>query len=164
MMLKREFLIWSARKAELPVFLSVLGAIPADKIDYTPHERSPNAGQIVWTLTNELLSCIEAATTHRAQWHGEPCCCSTKCFVLFEQCLTMLGDRSRRSGCVGRHHAFSFCGGGGGGGGGGSLVHHVRRDPSPRPAHGLSAADGRRGDPRCMGRRPTRDRGSRELH
>ena len=77
-MTSREFYL-ERRKAELPVFLSVLRAIPADKIDYTPHERSPNAGQIVWTLTNELLSCIEAATTDRAQWHGDRRRRSTKC-------------------------------------------------------------------------------------
>jgi uncharacterized damage-inducible protein DinB len=90
-MTSREFYL-ERRKAELPVFLSVLRAIPADKIDYTPHERSPNAGQIVWTLTNELLSCIEAATTHRAQWHGEPPPSFDEMLALFEERSTMLID------------------------------------------------------------------------
>lgn len=59
------------RKAELPVFLNVLRALPVDRLDYRPHERSPSAEQLVWTLTNELRSCVEAAREGRTEWRME---------------------------------------------------------------------------------------------
>lgn len=34
---------------------SVLRAIPPDKLDYRPHERSPATGQIVWTIVRGLF-------------------------------------------------------------------------------------------------------------
>jgi hypothetical protein len=43
----REFLE-SRRKAEYPVFIKVLKALPKDRLDYRPHERSPSAAEIVW--------------------------------------------------------------------------------------------------------------------
>lgn len=60
------------RKAELPVFLNVLRALPADRLDYRPHERSPSAEQLVWTLSNELRSGVEAARDGRTEWRTEP--------------------------------------------------------------------------------------------
>jgi hypothetical protein len=44
-MTDREFFL-VRRKAELPAFLNVLKALPADKIDYRPHEISPPARQL----------------------------------------------------------------------------------------------------------------------
>ncbi len=35
---------------------SVLRAIPPDKLDYRPHERSPSTGQIAWTIFEDSLS------------------------------------------------------------------------------------------------------------
>ena len=49
----REFYI-ERRRAETPVFLNVLKALPADRLGYRPHDRSPSAEQLVWTLTSEL--------------------------------------------------------------------------------------------------------------
>jgi uncharacterized damage-inducible protein DinB len=40
------------REAELPAFLSVLTALPEGKRDYTPHDRSPSAAQIVWMIAD----------------------------------------------------------------------------------------------------------------
>lgn len=34
---------------------SVLKAIPPDKLDYRPHERSPSTGQIAWTILRGLF-------------------------------------------------------------------------------------------------------------
>jgi uncharacterized damage-inducible protein DinB len=67
----REFYL-ERRRAEIPIFLKVLKALPADRVSYKPHDRSPSAGQLVWTLTNELRSCVEAATEFKAEWHTEP--------------------------------------------------------------------------------------------
>ena len=33
---------------------NVLKAIPSDRLDYRPHERSPSTGQIVWTIVRGL--------------------------------------------------------------------------------------------------------------
>ncbi len=62
----REFYLKRA-KAEFPVFLKVLRALP-DDLDYKPHERSPSAQQIVWLLMTEQKSCIDAVETGKADW------------------------------------------------------------------------------------------------
>jgi uncharacterized damage-inducible protein DinB len=40
--------------AEKPIFVKVFRAIPADKLDYRPHERSMNTRNLVWLLVAEL--------------------------------------------------------------------------------------------------------------
>ena len=67
----REFYV-ERRRAELPVFLAVFKALPADRISYKPDERSPTAEQLVWTLTWELRSCLEVAKQNRTEWRGDP--------------------------------------------------------------------------------------------
>ena len=69
-MTSRQFYL-ERRRAELPVFVKVLRSLPADHLSYKPHERSPSAEQLVWTLTNELRSCVEVAKEGRAEWHQE---------------------------------------------------------------------------------------------
>ena len=80
----RQFFL-ERRKAELPVFLKVLRALPADRLDYRPHERSPSAEQLVWTLANELRSCVEAATEGRTEWRIEPAPGLDQMLEIFEQ-------------------------------------------------------------------------------
>jgi len=58
----REFFL-ARRKAELPAFLSVLEALPADRLDYKPHENSPSAQQLAGTLTTELGAGAQLAKT-----------------------------------------------------------------------------------------------------
>ena len=41
------------RKLEQPKFERVFAALPKDKLDYKPHERSPSAAQIMWTIAAE---------------------------------------------------------------------------------------------------------------
>ena len=67
----REFFV-ERRRAELPAFLSVMQELPSAAADYKPHERSPTAQQIAWTMTNELQSSIDAATQNRAEWIALP--------------------------------------------------------------------------------------------
>lgn len=67
----REFYL-ERRRAELPIFLKVLRALPTDKMDYKPHERSPTAQQLVWTLTWELATCVNVAREHRGEWVSAP--------------------------------------------------------------------------------------------
>ena len=66
-MTTREFFL-QQRKAEQPIFLKVLKALPAGQLSYKPHERSPSAEQLVWTLTNELKACLDAVTEKKAEW------------------------------------------------------------------------------------------------
>jgi uncharacterized damage-inducible protein DinB len=52
----REFYLES-RRNELPAFQRVLNALPQDKFHYKPHDRSPSAEQLVWTMTHEMQLC-----------------------------------------------------------------------------------------------------------
>ena len=63
----REFYL-ERQKAEHPVFLRVLKALPKDQLGYKPHERSPSAEQLVWTLTGELRACLDAVIENKAEW------------------------------------------------------------------------------------------------
>ncbi len=83
-MTNREFYL-QCRKAELPAFVNVLKALPPDRMDYKPHDRSPSAEQIVWTLAGELRSCIEVVKEHRAEWKSEPAPPLNRMIELFEQ-------------------------------------------------------------------------------
>jgi uncharacterized damage-inducible protein DinB len=67
----REFL-QGRRKAEYPVFMKVLNALPRERFDYTPHERSPSAAQIVWTLALETKACSDLIDTGRVNWRPDP--------------------------------------------------------------------------------------------
>ena len=68
----REFFL-ARRKAELPAFLNVLKALPADQMDYKPHPNSPSAQQLAWTLATELRSRDRrCATRARRSFPTEP--------------------------------------------------------------------------------------------
>jgi len=85
----REFYL-DRRKAEHPVFLKVLKALPADQMSYKPHERSSSAGQIAWTLAWELRACLTAATEGRAEWSTEPPPSHAEIVSLFDRHSTEL--------------------------------------------------------------------------
>ena len=67
----REFL-QSRRKTEYPVFMKVLNALPKERFDYSPHERSPSAAQIVWTLALETKACCDLVDAGRVNWKPDP--------------------------------------------------------------------------------------------
>src|SRR5215510_1750856 len=62
----RDFYLKRA-KAEFPVFLKVLRALPPN-LSYKPHERSPSAEQLAWTITNELKALIDVVDTGKSEW------------------------------------------------------------------------------------------------
>jgi len=70
-MTMREFLE-SRHKAEYPTFVKVLKALPMERFDYRPHERSPSAAQIVWTLALETKACCDLVDTGRMNWKPDP--------------------------------------------------------------------------------------------
>jgi uncharacterized damage-inducible protein DinB len=67
----REFFL-ARLKAETPVFLRVLKAIPADQLEYKPHDRCPSTQQLVWTIVAELKACIDVVKDHKATWEEIP--------------------------------------------------------------------------------------------
>ncbi|HUG52532.1 MAG TPA: DinB family protein [Vicinamibacteria bacterium] len=67
----REF-FQARRRAEKDVFLRVIRALPADRLDYRPHERSPSAAELLTTLVFEHAACAELAGTGRAEWKPRP--------------------------------------------------------------------------------------------
>jgi len=91
-MTNREFYI-ERRKAEQPVFLKVLRALPADQLAYKPHERSPSAEQLVWTLTNELKSALDAVVERRAEWKTVPAPPLDEMVKLFEKWSNELTEK-----------------------------------------------------------------------
>ncbi|HJP58615.1 MAG TPA: DinB family protein [Gemmatimonadaceae bacterium] len=88
-MTSREFFL-ERRRAENPIFLSVMKSIPADRIDYKPHDRSPSAQQIMWTMTNELRSCLMVVKENRGEWKMDPAPPFDEMQRLFEQSLNDL--------------------------------------------------------------------------
>jgi uncharacterized damage-inducible protein DinB len=53
------------RQAELAAFVNVLKALPADRVDYKPHERSPAAEAIALTMTTGTLAACELVDNGR---------------------------------------------------------------------------------------------------
>jgi uncharacterized damage-inducible protein DinB len=69
---EREFFL-ERRGVESGVFDRVIGALPQDKFDYRPHDRSPSARDLVWTLAHEARACCDIIDTGRLDWrHEEP--------------------------------------------------------------------------------------------
>ena len=61
------------REAELPAFRKVLEAMPKERFDYRPHERSPTARDIAWTLAMETKACCAFVDEGRVEWqHVDP--------------------------------------------------------------------------------------------
>ena len=67
----REFYL-QRQRAELPAFMRVFRALPTDRLDYKPHERSLSARQIVWLLAGELKIGLDAVANNRAEWRILP--------------------------------------------------------------------------------------------
>jgi len=88
-MTSREFYL-ERRRAENPIFVRVMQSIPEERADYKPHERSPSAQQIMWTMTNELKSCVMVARENRGEWKADPPPPFDEIQRLFEQLLNDL--------------------------------------------------------------------------
>ncbi|HET9229264.1 MAG TPA: DinB family protein, partial [Thermoanaerobaculia bacterium] len=57
---------------ERPAFVSVIRALPNDKLDYKPHERNSSAGMIAWFLVLELRALAEIVKTGEMHWKQIP--------------------------------------------------------------------------------------------
>jgi uncharacterized damage-inducible protein DinB len=90
-MTMREFYL-QRQRTEAPVFLKVLQSLPADHIKYKPHDRSPSAEQLVWTLTSELRACLTVVKENKAEWNTQPPPPLNEMLKLFEQWSNELTD------------------------------------------------------------------------
>jgi uncharacterized damage-inducible protein DinB len=95
-MTMREFL-QNRRKAEYPVFVKVLKAMPTGQFDYRPHERSPTAAEIIWTLARETKMCCDLVDNGRFNWVAEtPPADPEAILSAFEKHYADLDDRIAR--------------------------------------------------------------------
>jgi uncharacterized damage-inducible protein DinB len=90
-MTDREFFL-KRREAELPAFMKVLRALPKDRVDYKPHERSPSAGDLMWTLAAEFQACTDVATKYQSEWKQVTPPPPDEMIALFERSYNELGD------------------------------------------------------------------------
>jgi uncharacterized damage-inducible protein DinB len=88
----REFYVQRLR-TEAPVFLRIFDELPAGRLGYKPHERSPSAEQLAWTLTGTLASCIDVVKDKRAEWKSLPAPPLAEMRQLFEGRVNELAGR-----------------------------------------------------------------------
>jgi uncharacterized damage-inducible protein DinB len=94
----REFLE-SRRKVEYPVFVKVFNALPKERFDYRPHERSPSAAEIVWTLARETKACCDLVDAGSVNWTEQaPPDDPARLISAFQQHYTALTDRIAKLG------------------------------------------------------------------
>jgi uncharacterized damage-inducible protein DinB len=91
-MTTRDFFL-QRREAEFPAFLRVLRALPKDRLSYKPHERSPSAEQLVWTIAAEHQACVDVVSEYRSEWKNIAPPPLDEMIALFERSSTELGDR-----------------------------------------------------------------------
>jgi uncharacterized damage-inducible protein DinB len=88
----REFYLES-RKHELPKFQNVLHAMPKDQFAYKPHDKSPSAEQIVWTIVNETISCKGLVDTGELHFDRQPAPPPDTMIAIFNDAYAALTDR-----------------------------------------------------------------------
>ena len=59
-------------KNEVPIFVRVFSAVPADRLSYRPHPRSTSAGDLVWLLASELKDARVIAEKHELNFAMSP--------------------------------------------------------------------------------------------
>ena len=83
-MTNREFHL-QCRKNETLAFLRVLNALPHDKFDYRPHEKSQPVSAIVWTLISEAQACLRLIETGEITFSAPPALPAADMLDAFEQ-------------------------------------------------------------------------------
>jgi uncharacterized damage-inducible protein DinB len=67
----REF-FRDRHRAEQTTFKRVIEALPKDRFDYRPHERSPSTKELVWVLASEAAACSRMIETGSVRWCPDP--------------------------------------------------------------------------------------------
>jgi uncharacterized damage-inducible protein DinB len=57
-------------ESEQGAFRKVLAALPAEKLDYKPHERNTSAGDLAWQLAVEQRGMADILKTNQTAWDG----------------------------------------------------------------------------------------------
>jgi uncharacterized damage-inducible protein DinB len=70
-MTNREFLI-AKRKAEQPIFLRVLKALPADRLDYRPDPKSRSAAELAWLIADEEQQLLQLLRSGKIEFKETP--------------------------------------------------------------------------------------------
>lgn len=91
-MTDRDFYL-ARLKAEFPIFQKVLHALPKDRMDYAPHDRSPSAAQVMSTMAQEHKACCDLLETGAAEWTPPPARDYDEMLALFEQSWRTMEDR-----------------------------------------------------------------------
>jgi uncharacterized damage-inducible protein DinB len=78
---------------ETPLTLEVLRALPADKLAYKPHEQSPSAETIFWTVVRGLITRNEVAAIGEADLTAGPPQSYRTMLAQFEGLSTALADK-----------------------------------------------------------------------
>ena len=87
----RDFYLKRA-KVEFPVFLKVLRALPED-LSYKPHDRSPSAEQLAWTITNEMKALNDVVDSGKSDWENTKPPSRDEMIGMFEKWSTELLDK-----------------------------------------------------------------------
>jgi uncharacterized damage-inducible protein DinB len=96
-MTDREFFI-SRRGDEFKMFQEVLRALPADKISYKPHDRSPSAADIMWIIAKEHEGCVQLLDEGKMEWKDvPPPKAASEIIKTFEQSWRALDERLKRT-------------------------------------------------------------------
>jgi uncharacterized damage-inducible protein DinB len=56
-------------QAEAKGFKKVLEALPAERMEYRPHPKSPTAAEVMRTMAAELAACVEAIDHGQVEWN-----------------------------------------------------------------------------------------------
>lgn len=71
--------------AELPAFNRVIRALPAEKLDYQPHEKNKAAGDLAWQLVTEMAGLVDLFNTGDINYVASPHPSGSEIVENFEQ-------------------------------------------------------------------------------
>ena len=91
-MTDREFFC-KRHQVEFPTFERVLRAMPTDRFDYRPHERSPSALELVWTLAQESAGCSVMIDRGELHWAPPPAPSPEQALAAFSTNYEVLSER-----------------------------------------------------------------------
>jgi uncharacterized damage-inducible protein DinB len=93
----REFFC-QRHRTELATFKKVLDAMPTRQFSYRPHERSPSALDLVWTLAGEMAACSRMIEIGEVYWAAQPAPDPGEAVRTFCTNYELLDDRVQRLG------------------------------------------------------------------
>lgn len=93
----REFFC-HRHQAEAATFNRVLDALPLSHFTYRPHERSPSALDLVWTITSEMAACATMIDKGEAHWADTPAPGPAEAVKAFRAGYQALADRVTKLG------------------------------------------------------------------